>query len=433
MRSPVVRARLLLWGVVAVNVLVVEALLVTAGAGRNQPLTIAKFLGLHAALLMMLQLALAARIPWLDRRLGMDRLLAWHRVVGLLLLWTVVGHATFILLGFMRLGDAPPATAAVTLASAPSSLMGILAATVVVVAATLSLRAARRRLRYETWHAVHLTLYAAVSFGILHQLLTANTTFTSSPAARAYWWSMWSLAIAAIIGGRFVLPLWRNARHRLRVSAVVPESGDVVSVHVTGNDLDRLPARAGQFLIWRFPGHFGWWQANPFSLSAAPDGKSLRLTAKAVGATSAGLRDLPVGTRVFFEGPYGAFTSLCRTSPGMLLIAGGIGVTPIRALLQESGTGAVVVYRVRTEQDAVLAGELRALAEVRDAQVHLLIGRTGTSPVFSGANLLGLVPDIAERDVYVCGPPGMVDAVLAGLRELRVPARQVHTERFSLA
>ena len=135
-----------------------------------------------------------------------------------------------------------------------------------------------------------------------------------------------------------------------------------MSVHVTGRDLDRLPARAGQFCIWRFPGHNGWWQANPFSLSAAPDGRSLRLTAKAVGSTSAGLRHLPVGTRVFAEGPYGAFTTLHRSPSATLLIAGGVGITPIRALLEESTGSVVVLYRVHTAADAVLLDELRELA-----------------------------------------------------------------------
>jgi ferredoxin-NADP reductase len=231
------------------------------------------------------------------------------------------------------------------------------------------------------------------------------------------------------------MPLWRNAYHRFQVAEVVHESDDVVSVRVTGRHLDRLPARAGQFCIWRFPGHNHWWLANPFSLSAAPDGYTLRLTAKAVGSASAGLRHLPVGSRAFVEGPYGAFTALHRTRPGALLIAGGVGITPIRALLEEEPGGDIVVlYRVRSENDAVLVDEVRALIDDRGGRLHLLTGRTeeGTSP-FEPDNLLALVPDITERDVYVCGPPAMTSAVLSTLRSLKVPDRQVHAERFGLA
>jgi len=209
----------------------------------------------------------------------------------------------------------------------------------------------------------------------------------------------------------------------------------VVSVRVTGRHLDRLPAQAGQFCIWRFPGHNHWWLANPFSLSAAPDGRTLRLTARAVGSASSSLRHVPVGSRVFVEGPYGAFTALHRTRPGALLIAAGVGITPVRALLEEEpGDDVVVLYRVRSENDAVLIDEVRALVADRGGRLHLLAGRTGEmSPPFEPDRLLALVPDLTERDVYVCGPPAMTSTVLRTLRQLKVPPQQVHAERFGLA
>jgi ferredoxin-NADP reductase len=277
-------------------------------------------------------------------------------------------------------------------------------------------------------------MYLALSLAFVHQFLE-TTTFKSSPVAFAYWLLLWLLAVGSLVVGRIVVPLRRNARHQFRVAAVVPESDGVVSVHVTGRDLDQLPARAGQFFIWHFPDHNHWWLSNPFSLSAAPDGRSLRLTAKAVGATSAGLRHVPVGSRVFLEGPYGAFTSLHRTRPGALLIAGGVGITPVRALLEERGTGDVVVlYRVRDERDAVLLNEVRGLVAARGGRLHLLTGRTGDGVrPFEPRALRTLVPDILGRDVYVCGPPAMTSTVLAGLRALRVPNQQIHAEKFSLA
>ena len=210
----------------------------------------------------------------------------------------------------------------------------------------------------------------------------------------------------------------------------------MVSVYVTGRDLDRLPARAGQFCIWRFPDHHGWWQANPFSLSAAPDGRYLRLTAKAVGATSAGLRDLPVGAGSSSRARTAPSPPCSRRTGRLLLIAGGIGVTPIRALLEEPTGPTVVLYRVRSAADAVLLPELEALARDRGAQLHVLAGRTGEGdppiPRFEPHSLAAMVPDIAHRDVYVCGPPPMTETVLRSLRALGVPRGQVHSERFGL-
>lgn len=321
---PVVAARWALWTFVVVNVVIVEVLFLTAGTGKNGVLTVAKFFGLHAAVLMLFQLLLVARLPWLDRRIGMDRLTGWHRWVGFSLLWTLLTHAVLVVLGYARLDDASMAKTFFALAGVPASLLGMLAAAIVVVVAAVSARQVRRRLRYETWHGVHLLLYVALGLAFVHQL-EETTTFSSSAFAMVYWWALWLFAFGALVTGRIVMPLWRNAYHRFEVVAVVPESDDVVSVHVTGRHLDRLPARAGQFCIWRFPGHNHWWLANPFSLSAAPDGRTLRLTAKAVGSTSAGLRHVPVGSRAFVEGPYGAFTSLHRTRPGALLIAGEWG------------------------------------------------------------------------------------------------------------
>ena len=432
---PAVVAERVLIAVVAVNVVVVWALFVAEGDQKNTFIGVGKLVGLHLALALMVQLTLVARIPWLDRRLGMDRLTRWHRWLGFTVLWTVVLHFTFIILGFAEI-DGSPIKAFVSLAGVLASLIGMFAAATLVTVAVLSMRAIRRRLGYETWHAIHLLMYVAVGLGLVHQFLEGST-WEVTPVTTVWWWTLWTLVVGALFVGRIGVPLWRNAYHRFTVADVVPEADDVVSVHVTGRHLDRLPARAGQFFIWRFPAHNGWWQANPFSMSKAPDGRSLRLTAKAVGTTSAGLRDLPVGTRAFLEGPYGAFTDLQRTTDATLLIAGGVGVTPIRSLLEETEGPAVVLYRVRDEADAVLLPELRELAADRGAQVHVLSGRTGagTPPnrPFDAANLAALVPDIAERDVYVCGPPAMTETVMQSLRELDVPRPQVHAERFSLA
>jgi predicted ferric reductase len=428
--------RLVFWAVVAVNVVIVELVFLTGGPGKNSVLTVAKFFGLHAALVMMLQLTLIARLPWLDRRIGMDRLTSWHRWVGFTLLWTVVLHATFILVGYATLDRRSVLRTFLSLAKVPASLLGMIAAGTVIVIATFSIRYIRRRVSYETWHAVHFLVYAAITIALIHQLLE-GTSFKSSLLATVYWWGLWAFVIVALVVGRVVVPLWRNARHQFRVVAVVPEADNVTSVHIGGRNLDRLPARAGQFFIWRFLGHNRWWQANPFSLSAAPNGQSLRLTAKAVGTTSAGLRNVPVGTRVFAEGPYGAFTALQQTTDALLLIAGGVGVTPIRSLLEESTGPAVVLYRVHNLAEAVLLGEMQELARDRGAQVHVLTGRTGagTPPntPFAPENLRTLVPDIHDRDVYVCGPPAMTSAVLKSLRALGVPRGQIHAERFSLA
>ncbi|OSP39245.1 oxidoreductase [Streptomyces sp. 13-12-16] len=431
-RRPKAVARIGLYGLLAANAAVVAAFFVQAGFGANALVVLGRLTGLYAALLMAFQLLLVARLPWLDRRIGMDRLTLWHRWVGFGLLWTLLGHAVFITFGYAEMSSMDPVDQLVDLAETVEGVLrAVVALVLILVVGAVSARRARRRLAYETWHFVHLYTYVAVVLAFTHQV-AVGSTFTASAAATAYWYGLWGAALTAVFAGRLVLPLWRNRRHRLRVTAVVPESDDVVSVYITGRDLDRLPARAGQFFLWRFLTKDRWWQANPFSLSAAPDGRTLRLTAKAAGDGSAALRHLRPGTRVFAEGPYGAFTTLHRTRPDALLIAGGVGVTPIRALLEELHGHAVVLYRVNTETDAVLHDELRELALAKGAELHLVTGPPVPDRLAPG-ELSRLVPDLTDRDVYVCGPPGMTAAVLRGLRELGVPGRQIHYERFSLA
>ncbi|MFF4709000.1 ferredoxin reductase family protein [Streptomyces sp. NPDC001288] len=429
---PGVVARTGLYAVLAVNAAVVAWFFARAGFASDALIVIGRLLGLYGALVMAFQLVLVARLPWLDRRIGMDRLTTWHRWTGFALLWTLLGHVVFIAFGYADGTGTGPVGEIVDLAGTTEGVLrAVVAFGVLLVVGAVSARSARRRLAYETWHFVHLYSYVAVVLAFTHQV-AVGTTFTSSPAATAYWYTLWGVALGSVAVGRLVLPLWRNHRHRFRVSAVVPESDQVVSVYVTGRDLDELGARAGQFFLWRFLTKDRWWQANPFSLSAAPDGRTLRLTAKAVGDGSAALRHLKPGTRVFAEGPYGAFTALHRRRTDSLLIAGGVGVTPVRALLEDLDGHAVVIYRVAAERDAVLLGELRDLAAAKGAELHLVTG----PPVpdrLAPRELARLVPDIADRDVFLCGPPPMMNAVLRTLDDLGVPKPQIHFERFGLA
>ncbi|MEU3850253.1 ferredoxin reductase family protein [Streptomyces sp. NPDC029554] len=429
---PNVVGRTGLYALLLANAAVVTVFFVQAGFASNALLVLGRLTGLYAALLMAFQLLLVARLPWFDRRIGMDRLTSWHRWTGFSVLWLLLAHAVFVVLGYAGSSSLDPVNQLVDLAETVEGVLrAIVALAVVVVVGVVSARSARRRLAYETWHFIHLYTYVAVVLAFTHQV-AAGTTFTASPVATAYWYTLWGAALAAVFAGRLALPLWRNLRHRLRVTAVVPENDDVVSVYLTGRDLDRLPARAGQFFLWRFLTKDRWWQANPFSLSAAPDGRTLRLTVKRAGDGSAALRHLRIGTRVFAEGPYGAFTALHRTRPDAVLVAGGVGVTPIRALLEELHGHAVVIYRVATDRDAVLYDELHDLALARGAALHLVTGPPVPDRLAPG-ELARLVPDINERDVYLCGPPPMMNAVLGSLRELGVPRPQIHFERFSLA
>jgi len=224
-------------------------------------------------------------------------------------------------------------------------------------------------------------------------------------------------------------------RHQLRVLSVQQEGPGVVSVLIGGRHLDELRAESGHFFRWRFLIRDLWWAANPYSLSAAPQPNQLRITAQNLGSHSAALTSLRPGTRVLAEGPYGAMTAGRRRRRKVLLIAGGIGITPLRALFETLPADAgdlTLLYRVSRPTDVVFRRELTAIAEQRGARLHILTGRRsslGHDPLSAAALTINL-PDLSQHDVYVCGSPSLTAAVLAALREAGVPRRHVHHESF---
>jgi ferredoxin-NADP reductase len=221
----------------------------------------------------------------------------------------------------------------------------------------------------------------------------------------------------------------------MRVAAVYPEAPGVVSVVLTGRHLGELGAQPGQFLRLRFLTRGMWWSSNPYSLSAAPRGNQLRITGKALGDHSAALGRLRPGTKVFAEGPYGAMTAARRTRRKVLLIAGGIGITPLRALFESlpGGPGDIrLIYRASRNADIVFREEIAAIAEDRGAEVDFVLGSRAKlrHDPLSARALLANVPGLRDHDVYVCGPDGMARSVVAALRQARVPRRQIHREAF---
>lgn len=282
---------------------------------------------------------------------------------------------------------------------------------------------------------IHLYAYLAVALSLSHQLATGQD-FTEHVANRVIWLGLFAGTAACLVAFRIVAPAAAHLRHRFQVAGVVNEAPGVVSIFVTGQRLEELRAEAGQFFRLRFLHRDGWWQAHPFSLSAAPNGRYLRFTVKDLGDHSGSLAGLAPGTPLVAEGPYGAFTARRRARRKVLLIGGGLGITPVRALfaaLPADPGDITLLYRVSTDRDLVFRAELEELARRKGAQVHFLVGPRTQRPDPIGPEMLAsLVPDAADHDVYLCGPVGMTDATVASLRALGVPRSRIHSERFDI-
>jgi predicted ferric reductase len=305
---------------------------------------------------------------------------------------------------------------------------------VMILVVVTSLVIVRRRLRYEAWYAVHIMVYVGLALAWFHQIPTGNE-LTANAAAANYWTALYVVTAALLVLFRLVVPISNALRYRMRVTVVHLEGPGVVSMQISGRHLERLGARAGQFFLWRFLSRGRWWESHPFSLSTAPDGRSLRITVKGVGDFSRRLAEIKPGTRVVAEGPFGVFTDVARKRERVLLIAGGIGITPIRSMLEEMPGDLVLIYRVMREEDLVFRAEIDRLARERDIAVFYLVGDHRTpeaARLLTTEHLLQLVPDIGEREVFLCGPPGMMAVIERHVRRAGVSRAYLHTERFAL-
>ncbi len=399
----------------------------------GEPLiALGRLTGLVAAYAMLLIVLLVARLPPLERVVGHPRLVYWHRRLAPWPLVLIAAHGAFITFGYAQQARTGPLRElGVLLTTYPGVLAGTAGFLLLMAAGVTSYRRARARLAYETWWAVHLYTYLALGLAFSHQVVT-GAPFVDHPLARVWWTALWLGGAGAIIAYRMLLPVGRTLRHGLRVAEITGDAPGVVSVVLKGRALDRLGALGGQFVQLRVLKRGLWWQAHPYSVSAMPARNSLRVTLRADGDYGAALATARPGTRVAIEGPYGAFTKHAMSTDSVLLAGAGVGVAPLRALLEDlpQGTDVVVLARAGAEGNLVLRDEIRELVRRHGGRLHELVGARDDVPLHSG-ELTRLVPDLPARDVYVCGPDGFTEVVRAATRAVGVPEERIHDEAFA--
>ena len=389
--------------------------------------------GLLAGYAMAVTVALSARMGPLERAVGQDRLIAWHRKLGPWGLYLLLGHVVLITVGYAGLAETGVLAQLWALLLTYQGMLGAAVATVLLfVAGVTSYKRARRRFKYETWWSIHLYTYLALLFAFPHQV-DNGASFAGHPLATVWWWSIWLGLLAAVAYWRFALPIIRSVRHRIRVAEVVRENADVISIVLEGRHLDRLPVAGGQFFQWRFLTRGAWWEAHPFSLSHVPHENRMRITVKDLGDHSRDLAAMRPGTPVFIEGPYGRFTADAAMTPKVLLIGAGVGVTPLVGILQDLDEHAdvAVLLRARTRDDLVLTREIAAEADRRGGHVWEAVGPRDRIRI-DATTLRTALPDIAERDVYICGPDSFTTGVATECRRAGIPATRIHFESFVL-
>lgn len=387
--------------------------------------------GLAASALALVALVLVARPRFFERTYGLDRTFVWHRQIGGAMAVALAVHVGAGVAATIP-GRGWSGAAADLSGGLPYMALATVGALLVGIVTVTSLRSLRRRLAYETWYFVHLLAYAGMAIAFSHEIVLGSDLATDT-VARWFWILLHVVVLAALVLGRWrrsFVAAWRP----LRIARVERTARGMATITLTGSPIAGLGASAGQFFLLR-PLHPDlWWQAHPFSLSAAPTAHELRFTIKDRGDASGLLARLRPGERVAVEGPYGVNTPDALAGDRLLFVAGGIGIAPVRALVEALPAQAapVVLYRARHRDELVHLDELEALVAARGGRVLTLVGpsaRLAARDPFQAAALLRAVPDLRERTAVLCGPERLLHAARHGLHAAGVPYERIHFER----
>ena len=391
--------------------------------------------GLVAMNSMLFMLLLAARVPVIDRVLGQVRAIRWYRLLGRVTVLGVLTHVALIITGtgWTNRDDLAGAVGSLWSGNLP---LAFASAALLLLTTIASVLAVCRGLRREVRHLLNILSYAAVLLAIPH-MLRLDPAFLPGRAQRIYWGVLLVLVGACLLWYRLLTPLLRSWRHRLKLANTVHLTPDLLHLEFTGRHLDRLMARAGQCFAWRLLTPQLWTRTHRFFLSAAPTRDRLRITVRITDEHTAELAAARPGTRVIFAGPYGAFTDASRTRDGLVLIGAGTDLAPIRSLLEATTAhpaDTVVILRASAPEELFLLDEFQQLCDDRGIVLHLMTGPRHegrwVSIGYAGHDLSTLAPDLENSDVFVCGPGGFVDSVLAEARDLGVAPEQCHEERL---
>lgn len=434
----------LLW---AVNIVIIFAVWLSVsapliGTDYSQTLrAISRLGGLYAAYTLLVQLWLIGRAKVLEADFGLDRLTRIHRWNGFAAVLLVLVHVPTLLASYAPVyGVQIPRVLPIILENFEDTSKALIAELIIFAIAASSLVVARRKLKYQWWYYIHLLTYVAIVFAFGHQVHNGRELLRVQ-WFNYYWYGLFIISFAMIGYYRFFMPFWRWNKHRFRVARVEKLSVNVYHVYISGRNVAGFTYQAGQFAKYWFVARGFWVDEHPFTISIEPGGEELRITYKILGDFTSKLSRVPKGTPVFIDGPYGRFTLDRIQSKKVAFIAGGIGITPIRAMLgelaaQKRSLKVDVVYSAKTTDEFVMLDEIRSLTRQAGATLHLVASEGGGKADIHGlltADVLRKeLKTLTSTDFYICGPPSMMKALRRQLRAAGVSNELIHTEEFSL-
>jgi len=386
-----------------------------------------RLLALVGFVLLFFQFVFSAKIKWIERDIGHDRLIAIHRTSGVVGLVLILIHPAFLFLYDVLSGFGPT--------FGTGKLIGFVSLALFVLAAGSALLFRRLRLKYETWKAIHWLSYVALPIGFVHSLWIGSDLYTQP--LRAFWLLMAAFYVAIVLYK--VWNILQVRRRPYRVAEVVPETHDTWTLRFDG---PRLGYKPGQFLLVQLERNGRVLESHPFTIASSPTQDKLAISVKAVGDFTATIGQTKPGDRAYIDAPYGVFSFLNHDADDLVFIAGGIGITPFLSMLRylrDTGLNrrVLLMWGNKTEADIIARGEIDAMCAAMSSLrvIHVMSNQDdwpGEKGFVTAQRLAKYLNGVTAPQVFVCGPPVMMDKVIPSLVSLGIPKQRIHDERFAL-
>jgi len=397
-------------------------------------------LGFAGLAMMALQFVLTARFKVIKAPYGADVVYHFHRQISFVAILFILLHPLLLFI------NSPDTIQLLNLFSAPwRARFGVTA--VVIFAAVIALSVWRKRFkteysRWRIWHGILATL--AILLAMTHVILAGH--YINTPLKQALWIAYGVFWIGLLVYVRIIKPAIL-LRYPYQVDQVRPERGNAWTLAVKPVGHKGMRFQPGQFAwltAWKSPFTDS---EHPFSISSSAEvSDQIEFTIKELGDFTSTIKEMQPGQVVYIDGPFGAF-SIDRQphAKGYAFIAGGIGITPIMSMLrtmQARGDDRplVLIYANNRWEDITFQKEIETLAGSLNLEViHVLANPPddwqGDRGFINAQVLDRYLPKERSTNAYeifICGPPPMMDAVEKTLPEIGFSLGDFHSERFNL-
>ena len=406
-------------------------------SGRPFLLELSIALGFVGLTQIAVQFALIARFKRVTAPYGIDVILRYHRQIALVAFAFILVHPVLIVI------DYPPRLALLNpFGGNWASRLGLLSIAALAAIIITSVYRQRLRLGYERWRVVHITMAILALVGA-----QAHVSMAGLYVNTAWKHALWIGTALVMVGFVMYLRLWRPIQQRRQpwtITEIRRERGDSCSLVLAADGHDGIRFHPGQFAWLKIADSPFTVDEHPFSFSSsATEPQHVEFGVKALGDFTRALLELEPGARAYLDGPHGSFGIDRASSAGYVMVAGGIGITPLlsclRTMAARGDRRPVLLLDAQKSWEAATYRE--ALEELKgqlDLEIIYVLeqpheGWDGESGFIDGELLERRLPrEGIERDYLLCGPPPLMNAVHDALRERGVPETRIHSERFNL-